>query len=313
MRTVLARIRRVAPTDFPVLISGPSGSGKELVAHAIHTESPRAAGPLLAINCGALNTTLIEGELFGHVKGAFTGANESKVGAFEACRNGTLFLDEIGELPLELQPKLLRVLETSAVRRIGGAKEEAVNTRIIAATHRNLLELVEQGLFREDLYHGVMFLDVVLPPLAERPQDILALASHFLARCVAGGPKRLSEEAERALLLHWWSGNVLELRNVLVRAAVLCDGTVIDVSDLELRSPSTSRGGAVLSLVRPSQSSSVEEMPLSISQAEQRERFIRVLHECGNNRAEAARRLGLSRSTLHSQRRAGLPLKFARG
>jgi DNA-binding NtrC family response regulator len=293
MRAVLNRIRRVARTEFPVLVTGPSGSGKELVAHAIHAESARRAGPFLAINCGALNASLVEAELFGHVRGAFTGAHEAKEGAFEACRGGTLFLDEIGELPLELQPKLLRVLEASAVRRIGASREEHVDTRIVAATHRNLLELVAAGRFREDLYHRLMFLDVVVPPLAERPQDILALASHFLARCP--GAPRLSEEAERALLGHRWSGNVRELRNVLVRAAVLCETGTIEAADLELR---------------------VVSMPVSdltITPNKQRDRFVQLLRDCNNNRAEAARRLGLSRSTLHAQlRRAGLPLKFAR-
>ena len=232
MRRVFNMIERVSDAGEPVLITGESGCGKELVARSIHDASRRADKPFLALNCGALSASLIEPELFGHVKGAFTGAGANKPGAFEATHEGTLFLDEIGELPLDLQPKLLRVLESSTVRRVGDTKEVPVDCRIVAATNRNLEQRVQENRFREDLFHRLFVLSVRIPPLAERTQDILPLARYFLGN--APEPRSLDRSAEDALMDYTWPGNIRELRNVLVRAVCMSDRDVLAADDLEL-------------------------------------------------------------------------------
>ena len=298
MKRVFDLIRRLSDAKEPVLITGESGSGKELVARGLHDESSRAAGPYLALNCGALSSTLIESELFGHMKGAFTGATDTKEGAFEATSGGTLFLDEIGELPLDLQPKLLRVLETSTVRRVGDTKERHVDTRIIAATHRNLEELVSEGSFREDLFHRLFVLSIPIPPLHERPEDILALAEHFIQ---SQAPRRLvlSREAREAVLDYTWPGNIRELRNVIVRAILLTDGDEIGVADLQFsRDAFTSRSKDARRSVRR-------------HDEEERNELLDALDQAKGNRAEAARILGVSKSTFHDRlKRYGIPLKF---
>ena len=320
MVRVFQRIHRITNVDMPVLITGASGSGKELAARALHDTSERADAPFLALNCGALSANLIESELFGPVKGAFTGAPGARAGAFEACDGGTLFLDEIGELPLDLQPKLLRVLETMTVRRIGGTKETPINTRIVAATHRDLEAMVAAGTFREDLYHRLTVLTVELPSLAERREDIVPLARFFLA--MASEPLRLTRDAEAKLQGYSWPGNVRELRNVITRARVLADGDAIEAHDLELKAARRTSSQPILREVsssygqepaREASASYAEVSPLSINQDDQRERFIALLRDCNNNRAEAARRLGIAKSTFHAQlRRAGIGLKFDR-
>lgn len=298
IRRVLELLKKLAKADAPVLITGASGSGKELVARALHDGSPRASGPFLAINCGALAATVIEGELFGHVKGAFTGAVADKKGAFEAAAGGTLFLDEIGELPLELQPKLLRVLETSSIRRVGGTREIPIETRVVAATHRNLKELVEEGSFREDLFHRLFVLNVQIPPLSERKEDVLLLAEHFL-RDQGARQLRLSEGAQQKLLAYGWPGNVRELKNVILRAVLLLEGDEIGEDDLALSESAFQSGADVQAKLR------------KVDEAE-RNRIIEVLEETGNNRSEAARILGLSKSTFHDRlKRLGVPLKFS--
>ena len=298
MQWVFDQIKKLADTREPVLIVGESGSGKELVARALHDQSARQRGPYLALNCGALSANLIEGELFGHVKGAFTGALSDKEGAFEAAQGGTLFLDEIGELPLELQPKLLRVLETSTIRRVGGTKEIPVNTRIVAATHRNLEELVAEGNFREDLFHRLFVLSIRIPRLGDRPEDVIPLARHFLAS-QAPRPLGLGLDAEHALLEYSWPGNVRELRNIMVRAIINATGPEIRASDLQFsRDAFDNRAKDARRSVRR-------------HDEQEREKILDALERANGNRAEAARLLGVSKSTFHDRlKRYGIPLKF---
>ncbi|MBI4817225.1 MAG: sigma 54-interacting transcriptional regulator [Deltaproteobacteria bacterium] len=299
MRRVFDVVRRLARADAPVLILGDSGCGKELVARALHDQGPRAAAPFLALNCGALAGTVIESELFGHARGAFTGADRDRKGAFEAVENGTLFLDEIGELPLDLQPKLLRALEVKSIRRVGGTQEIPFAARIVAATHKNLRELVDQGRFREDLFHRLFVLNVTVPKLSERPEDVLPIARHFV-KSLSGGTHSLTPEAERSLVRYRWPGNVRELKNVILRAVLLSDAHVIGAEALEFSEAAFSREVDVHRHVR-----SADELD--------RQKIARVLEECGGNRAEAARQLGLSKSTFHDRlRRLGIPAKFVK-
>jgi DNA-binding NtrC family response regulator len=223
MRHVFAILERIAPTDLPILIEGENGTGKELVAEAIHEQSPRATEPYVVFDCSAVSPTLIESELFGHVRGAFTNAVSDRVGVFEAANGGTLFLDEIGELPLDLQPKLLRALERGEVQRVGSSVKRRVEVRVIAATNRQLSREVERGKFREDLYFRLNVLNVSLPPLRERLDDIPIIARHFekdlMPRTGATAP--LSEEAITAFMNRAWPGNVRQLRNEVARALSL--------------------------------------------------------------------------------------------
>lgn len=228
-------IARVAPTDSTVLIRGQSGTGKELVARAIHQSSPRADRPFVTINCGSIPETLLESELFGYLRGAFTGADRDKRGLFEVAADGTIFLDEIGELPLAMQPKILRALENREILRVGSTTTVRISARIIAATHRNLLKQVEQGAFRQDLFYRLNVFEIVIPPLCERPEDIRPLAAHLLTR-LQGSLNRpaatLDNEALAALERYSWPGNVRELANVLERALILAEGPRIAASDL---------------------------------------------------------------------------------
>jgi len=301
MHRLFELVKKLADAPSPVLIIGPTGSGKELVARALHDGSRRKKGPYVALNCGALAANLIESELFGHERGAFTGAVGEKKGAFEAAQNGTLFLDEIGELPLDLQPKLLRALEVGAIRRVGSTKEISVDTRIVAATHRNLKELVEEGGFREDLFHRLYVLSVSVPNLSQRREDIVPLARHFM-QLHATAERRLSLApiTETALEQHEWAGNVRELRNVMLRAVLTAEDDVILPSHLDL-------GGD------PFDPTSDVRRQLRESEEAERRRFIEVIEEVRGNRAEAARKLGLSKSTFHDRlKRLGIPLKFRR-
>jgi two-component system, NtrC family, response regulator HydG len=298
MRAVFGLINRVANAKEPVLIQAESGSGKELVAQAIHKASSRSAHVFLALNCGALTSSLIESELFGHVRGAFTGAITDKMGAFEAANQGTLFLDEIGELPLDLQPKLLRVLENHAVRRLGGTKEVTISTRVVAATHRNLLELVHEGKFREDLFHRLFVLSIRVPPLRERPEDIAALAQHFV-RTQSDNGRTLSADACQVLLDYTWPGNVRELRNVLVRALLMTDTLTIGPEHLEFLTNA---------FTTPSQDA---RRSVRLLEEKESRRIEEALAQADGNRAEAARLMGLSKSTFHDRlRRFGFPYKI---
>ena len=228
-------VARVGPTDATVLLGGESGSGKEMVARAIHRASRRRAGPCVAVNCAALTETLIESELFGHEKGAFTGATDKKLGRFELADKGTLFLDEVGELPLNLQTKFLRVLEERCFERVGGQRAISVDVRVVAATNRDLADMVRRGTFREDLYYRLSVIHAVVPPLRARPEDIPLLAEHFLARMRGQVSRRIrgfAPDAMRLLEQHAWPGNVRELRNAVERAVVLGDGEWIRAEDL---------------------------------------------------------------------------------
>jgi DNA-binding NtrC family response regulator len=234
LRAVLGRMRLVAPTATPVLVTGESGTGKELLARALHEMGSRPTGPFVAVNCGALPRELAESELFGHERGAFTGAASRRRGWFEEASGGTLVLDEIGELPLELQPKLLRVLETGRIRRVGGAGESSVSVRVVAMTLRDLGLEGRRGGFRPDLYYRLAGFELILPPLRERRGDIPFLARHFLRELAPElGPREIEPHALAALVAADWPGNVRELRNVIRRAAILTERR-IDVTALEL-------------------------------------------------------------------------------
>ena len=237
MQEVLSLVRRVAPSDATVLIRGESGTGKELIARAIHHASPRAAGPLVAVNCAALPEGLLESELFGHERGAFTGAAATRKGRFELADGGSLFLDEIGDLPLHLQVKLLRVLQERRFERVGGVRTVSVDVRVLAATHRNLEALVREGRFRDDLYYRINVVTLLLPPLRERREDLPPLMYHFLTRFAEKNGKTirgLTREARDALLRYDYPGNVRELENLIERAVVLTRDEVIGKSDLPL-------------------------------------------------------------------------------
>jgi two-component system NtrC family response regulator len=237
MQEVLSMVRRAAPSDATVLIRGESGTGKELIARAIHFASPRAAGPLVRVNCAALPEGLLESELFGHEKGAFTGATAARKGRFELADGGSLFLDEIGDLPLHLQVKLLRVLQEREFERVGASRSIAVNVRILAATHRDLEGLVRDGRFRDDLYYRINVVTILLPPLRERREDLPPLIDHFVRVFAAKNGKAirgLTRQAREALLRYDYPGNVRELENLIERAVVLTRDDAIDVADLPL-------------------------------------------------------------------------------
>jgi DNA-binding NtrC family response regulator len=240
IRALRATLARVAPTEATVLILGENGTGKELAARAIHDGSPRKARPFVTVNCAAIPETLFESELFGHVRGAFTGATDARRGKFSLADSGTLFLDEVGEIPLHLQPKLLRVLESGEVERIGGGTPEQVNVRLVAATNRDLPAEVEAGRFRRDLYHRLDVVPVRVPPLRERPSDIPALAAHLLDHACRRNrvrAKRLSPDALAVLAAHRWPGNVRELRNVMERVAILVPDAEIAAGHLDFLGP----------------------------------------------------------------------------
>jgi two-component system NtrC family response regulator len=237
MQAVFSLVRRVAASEATVLIRGESGTGKELIARAVHHASARAAGPLVCVNCAALPETLLESELFGHEKGAFTGAHAARQGRFEAAHGGSLFLDEIGDLPLHLQVKLLRVLQEREVERLGSSRPIPVDVRLLAATHGDLEAAVRAGTFRDDLYYRLDVVTVTVPPLRERRADIPPLLEHFLARFTRdnGKPIRgLTQEARDALLRYDYPGNVRELENLVERAVVLTRDDVIGLGDLPL-------------------------------------------------------------------------------
>ena len=290
LRVALERASRVIPHDgVTVLIAGETGTGKELLARAIHYNGPRREAPFVDVNCAAIPEQLLESELFGHEKGAFTDASAAKPGLFEVAHGGTLFLDEIGHLPLGLQGKLLRVLEERTIRRVGGTKTIPVNVRIIAASHVDLGEAVQRRQFREDLFYRLNVVPLELPPLRHRREDIVPLARHFLTKFAAeyGVPlPELSAGAERALVTAPWPGNIRELRNAMERALLLGNGHELEADDVVHGAPAiASSGEGVLPFPAPLR---------EIVAAAVRE----TVGRCGGNKSDAARRLGISRSRL---------------
>ena len=286
MQPVFDSIRKVATTDAPVLILGESGTGKEMVAQAIHKRSARKDGPFIAINCSAIPETLLESELFGHEKGAFTGAHVQRKGRIETSSGGTLFLDEIGEIPQPLQVKLLRFLQEQTIERVGGRQEIQINTRVIAATNADLKKGLATGTFREDLFYRLAVVQIVLPPLRDRENDILMLAKFFLQRFAVEVSKPgivFDAETLRVLKKHSWPGNVRELENCVRRAVIMADGKRVTASDLEL-TPGVAANAVTLKEAR---------------EAVERQMVRQALRKHGGKIAPAAVELGMSRPTLY--------------
>jgi two-component system NtrC family response regulator len=292
MHKVRLLIDKVAPTGSTVLVLGETGTGKELVARSVHDHSTRADAPFVAVNCGGLPETLIESELFGHRKGAFTGADEHRVGLFEVAHGGTLFLDEIGELPKAMQPKLLRVLESGEIRRVGENKPVIVDVRVVCATHRNLPDMVAAEEFREDLMYRINTFEIHLPPLRERIDDVPELARFLLTRHRRGkeGEAGLADDSLAALCSHVWPGNVRELANVIEHATILCDSGPIRREHLpqrfdsrQLVGPARQRPGVM----------TLREMEM--------EAIHDALERTGGNKPKAADQLGISLKTLYNK------------
>jgi transcriptional regulator with GAF, ATPase, and Fis domain len=284
-RDVLRKAAQVAPTETTALVTGESGTGKEVVARFIHASSPRKSGPFVALNCAALPEQLLEAELFGYERGAFTSAHQSKPGQVELASGGVLFLDEVSEMSLSAQAKFLRVLQEREFQRLGGTRLLKANVRVIAATNRDLRKAVERGEFREDLFYRLSVFDIQIPPLRARPADIVPLSDTFLqelGRSMGRTSLALTRDAHQALVQYDWPGNVRELRNVLERAAILCDGALIDASHLAL----------------PASNKSLRSDTTDLGVVE-RTTIANVLRECRGNKTRAARRLGLSRTQLH--------------
>ena len=278
MATAVELACRVARATVPVLITGPNGAGKERIAAIVHANSAARGGPFVAINCGALPADLIEAELFGAEAGAFTGAQRARIGRFEAADGGTIFLDEIGNLPLPGQVKLLRVLESGEFEPLGSSRTRSVRVRILSATNADLAQMIKEGRFREDLYYRLNVIEIAVPPLADRIEDILPIAEHFL-----GADAQLSADARAALLQHGWPGNVRELRNSIERAKLLARDRIVEAADLNLPSP---RLGETLNAGRDVEALSRDAIEAS-------------LRDAGGNVSRAAQRLGLSRQALY--------------
>jgi two-component system NtrC family response regulator len=287
IQVVFDSIRKVATTDVPVLLLGESGTGKEMAARAIHHRSSRNTGPFVAINCSAIPETLLESELFGHEKGAFTGAHVQRKGRIETASGGTLFLDEIGEIPLPLQVKLLRFLQEQTIERVGGRQEIQIDARVIAATNADLKAGIAAGTFREDLYYRLAVVQIVLPPLRDRPEDINLLARTFLQRFATQNGKTgltFSQEAQQAIMRYSWPGNVREVENRVKRAVIMAEGKRLKPADLEL--PSISPEASVQTLKEA-------------REILERDLVQKVLRKHGGKIAPAAAELGISRPTLY--------------
>ena len=296
MKDVFAKIQRAAPVDSTVLILGESGTGKELVAQALHHNSPRKKGPFVAVNCAAVPETLVESELFGHVRGAFTGATDRRVGRFEQADGGTLFIDEIGDFELGLQAKLLRVLETLTLTPVGGYEDKKVNVRVLAATSRDVIQMVHEGDFREDLFYRLNVVTIQLPALRERPDDIPILVDHFLKEIAEQKhtpPKKIDPSVMRRFMVYRWPGNVRELRNTLESMMVLAEGEVLTELDLPDRIAEGSLGETMH-----------KELPIGMTMEELEKLAItKALERCGGKRTRAAESLGISVRTLQRKLR----------
>ncbi|WP_225007376.1 sigma-54-dependent transcriptional regulator [Novosphingobium percolationis] len=316
MQAVYRMITRVLRNDLTVLILGESGTGKELVAEAIHQLGNRAAGPFIAVNTAAIPAELIESELFGHEKGAFTGAHARHIGKFEQASGGTLFLDEIGDMPMQAQTRLLRALQSGRIRRVGGTEEITLDCRIVAATNRDLVPMIAAGQFREDLYYRIAVVPIALPPLRERADDIEALSRHFLARAAAEGlPRRQLSPAGAALLARQpWRGNVRELRNFVYRLALLARDEVIDAATIEPllagegaapRAAETDEGPADFAATLERWLGEANPAPGTLYDAAlaafERPLFLHALATTGGNQLRAAQLLGINRNTLRKR------------
>jgi DNA-binding NtrC family response regulator len=294
MQNVVRTVERVAASDVTVLITGESGSGKEVIADLVHTLSPRAKNKIIKVNCAALPRELIESELFGSVKGAFTGATSDREGLFRQAEGGTLFLDEISEMPIDTQSKLLRVLQDQEVRPVGGKTSYKTNCRIIAATNRRPDEAIRDGKLREDLYYRVSAISVHLPPLRERRDDIMPLANSFLRRFAAQANRTLrgfSADAVERLTTFDWPGNIRQLQNEIQRAVLLCEGSDVKASDLSI--------SYTKSLSSPEQDTS-----FTLLEGVERNAIVQMLKETGGNKLETAKRLGIGRQTLYNKIKA---------
>jgi DNA-binding NtrC family response regulator len=307
MRAVQKLIDKVAASASPVLVLGESGTGKELVAREIHRRSARSGGPFVAVNCAALSEGVLESELFGHEKGAFTGAMTGRKGRFELADGGTLFLDEIGELPAAVQVKLLRVLQDTEFERVGGNKTIRVDTRIVAATHKDLKKAIPKGEFREDLYYRLNVISIELPPLRDRREDIPALAEHFLARYARelAKPARMSAEVLDRLIHYRWPGNIRELQNVLERAVVLCEGEQLTVADLPREilepagtpAPEPAPSAALVEATEPGSPEHPTDLTARLDALE-KAIILEALQKFRWNQTKVAAALGLKRSSL---------------
>jgi transcriptional regulator with GAF, ATPase, and Fis domain len=288
LKRILSQVEVVAPTDATVLILGETGTGKELIARAVHRMSPRRERPFITLNCAAIPTGLLESELFGYERGAFTGALSQKIGRFEMAHRGTLFLDEVGDIPLDLQPKLLRALQEKAFERLGGTKTIPIDVRLVAATNRNLTQMMGDKLFRSDLYYRLKVFPITTPPLRDHPEDIPILARHFTQHYAAKMNKQIDKipsETMRTLVSWSWPGNVRELENFIERAVILSRGPNLRAPLAEIRADA----------MEPAGSRTLEQV--------EREHIIRVLRETGGVVSEAATRLGMPRTTLNAMMR----------
>jgi DNA-binding NtrC family response regulator len=306
MQDVMRRIERLAKSRISVLISGESGTGKEVIARAIHQTGPTGGQPFVDINCSAIPMELLETELFGHVRGAFTGADREKPGLFEAAGRGTLFLDEVGEMPAQLQAKLLRVLQNREIRRVGGTQPTAVHARVIAATNKDLRAEIQAGRFRRDLFYRLNVIPIHLPALHERPEDIPLLASHFVHKLAPDAHRQLSAGALAMLARRRWEGNARELENVIERALVLSDEPTIQAEDLPLDESDAGPQGEALEylLIRASED--------GLTVRELSDRYIaHVLHASEGNKTRAAQRLGVAVRTLYRKDAAEKPPESA--
>lgn len=294
MEKVYALIAKAAPSNANVLIEGPSGTGKELVARALHNLSTRSQGPFVAVECAALSSTLLESELFGHVKGAFTDAYRDKVGRFEAADGGTIFLDEISEIDMATQVKLLRVLETRTLQRVGGSEDIKVDFRLVAATNRDLARYVAEGKFREDLYYRLNVIDIRLPALKDRPGDIALLVSRFLKEFSAANDNRVTgidPEAMKMLEDYAWPGNVRQLRNVIEKMVILASGERLGAEDVPVEISSLASPAPQNLLPGAASASTLKDS--------EKNQILAALEKCAGNKSRAAEVLGISRRTLH--------------